>query len=397
MIRNRIIDHILLRGRDLQDNAGNWRIHPQAQVDAVNAILANIGIVDELLIYNSERQDGWTVIDGHLRKDSHPDVEWPCTVVDLSDDEADAVLAAFDRLTAKAETDNERLGALIQQVQKRDAALLAGVFERDEVAEILALARAQQEPVADPGAQVDRASELQEKWQVERGQVWEAGRHRVMCGDCTQMGNIGKLMAGNMVDIGIHDPPYNINMQRSGSIVGDKQAPWDYEQFTIQWLDAFKQYSLANAAVYICIGFKEYSLLSLLCRKRWKELNCIVWAKPSIGMGGLDGGYRYQHELIWFGGGRQVRDKTRGDVWTYGRDNDGAHPTLKPLPLIVEMMDGIPGLAVADWFLGSGTTLVACEQTGRNGYGMEIEPKYVAVTLERLSQMGLEPRLVEQR
>jgi len=99
--------------------------------------LQSVGIVDELMVYDSERYGGRTIIDGHLRKDLHPDVEWPCSLVDLTDDEADVVLATFDYLTGKADVDHARQAALIQQIQERDAALLEGVLDENEIEAII--------------------------------------------------------------------------------------------------------------------------------------------------------------------------------------------------------------------------------------------------------------------
>ena len=209
-------------------------------------------------------------------------------------------------------------------------------------------------------------------------------RHKLLIGDCTVRENVERLMGGEKADLGIHDAPYNVNMQRSGSIEGDKQTPDEFKMFCGEWLSNF--YGVANKAdVFVCIGFREYPLIAELCRPLWDEKNCIVWAKPTIGMGGLNGGYRYQHELIWFGGDKPVKDKSMGDVWNFDRDADTMHPTLKPLPLIEKMVTDTGGEIVADFFCGSGTTLVACQNLGRRGRGIEISPAYCAVILERMA------------
>lgn len=138
-IRNRIIDHISVKGRDLQDNQGNWRIHPQIQKDAVNGVLVEIGIVDELLVYKSERQEGLTIIDGHLRAGEHPDVEWPCTLLDLTDEEADLVLATFDPMAAMAQMGARAMETLLDRVRPGIAEpsildMLGGLAEQAQLA-----------------------------------------------------------------------------------------------------------------------------------------------------------------------------------------------------------------------------------------------------------------------
>jgi len=147
-IRNRIVDHIEVKGKDLQDNQGNWRIHPQMQRDALNGVLAEVGIVDELIVYESERQGGLTILDGHLRAGEHPDVEWPCTVLDLTDEEADLVLATFDPLAGMAEMGARAMEMLLDKVRP-DVAEPAVLDMLDGLAEQAEMALAELEVVED--------------------------------------------------------------------------------------------------------------------------------------------------------------------------------------------------------------------------------------------------------
>lgn len=390
-IRNRIIGHVFIRGRDLQDNEGNFRVHPQAQVDAMAAILQSVGIVDELLVYDSVRYGGRTIIDGHLRKDLHPGFEWPCSLTDLNDAEADAILATFDYLTGKADVDHARHAALLKQIQERDAALLKGVLGREELSEILALAGLEQEPVADPGAQTDRAAELQEKWQVERGQVWEAGRHRVMCGDSTSAKDVGKLMNGERAALLATDPPYNVGIEY-GNEVKDEKTEAEYISFSAAWFLEWQKVTTRQAVT-------PGGINHILWARHFDSAHCGVWIKTNaLTYGRVSNSWCW--EPVFFHGGSWPRRRAN-DVFDYpiGQQADvGNHPCPKPLKMWHDLLENYTDIGdiVADAFNGSGTTLVACEQTGRTGYGMEIEPKYVAVTLERLAGMGLEPRLVEQ-
>ena len=242
---------------------------------------------------------------------------------------------------------------------------------------------AEQAESVDAEPQTDRAAELLEKWQVKTGDLWQIGEHRLICGDCTDKAVVARVMGNDVADLGIHDAPYNVNMQRSGSIEGDKQTPEEFRAFCGEWLSNFYGVS-KDASVFVCIGFREYPLIAELCRPLWDEKNCIVWSKPTIGMGGLNGGYRYKHELIWFGG-KGINDKSLCDVWEFDRDADTIHPTLKPLPLIEKMVKDTDGQLVTDFFSGSGTTLVACQNLSRRGRAVEISPAYCAVTLERMS------------
>jgi DNA modification methylase len=203
-------------------------------------------------------------------------------------------------------------------------------------------------------------------------------------------------MGGERADCGIHDAPYNVNMQRSGSIAGDKQTAEQFGDFSRAWVRNFAAVCASDCAMFVCIGFREYPLIAGICREIWDEKNCIVWAKPSIGMGGLNGGYRYQHELIWFGGSKPVSNKAMGDVWQFDRDSELLHPTLKPTPLIEKMINDVGASIVADFFAGSGTTIIACENLSRRCRACEISPGYVGVALERYFQhTGVQPVLLE--
>lgn len=116
-IRNRISELTFVNPKDIQDNEGNWRLHPQMQADALYDSIAQVGITDVLKIYHSERYGGLTLIDGHLRKASFPDVQWPALVLDVTDEEADLILASGDAIASLAEASAEKLLELRDRVR----------------------------------------------------------------------------------------------------------------------------------------------------------------------------------------------------------------------------------------------------------------------------------------
>jgi len=123
--KNRITELRSINASELMGHDGNWRVHPQHQVDAMAGVLGEVGIVDALLVYDSERQGGLTIIDGHLRRDLRADAEWPCLMTNLDDTEADYVLATFDWLTYQAQADRKALDALLRDMATQDAAVQA--------------------------------------------------------------------------------------------------------------------------------------------------------------------------------------------------------------------------------------------------------------------------------
>ena len=261
-----------------------------------------------------------------------------------------------------------------------------------------------EEPAADPGPQVDRAEELQEKWQVQRGQVWEIGRHRLMCGDSTDAGDVGRLMGGEKVGLVFADPPFGISYTGHGKskdgrankfepIAGDEKPNADWLSLCV----------LDHGAIYVKTHWNVLEFWKISVANVAKVKSIIVWDRCSHSAGDVMGGYATQSELLIFGTfGNHKISRFDTDVWRIERATTGApeqrtgHPYESPVALPKRAVENSSRIneVCFDPFVGSGTTLVACEQTGRIGYGMEIEPKYCAVTLERLTGMGLEARVV---
>jgi DNA modification methylase len=266
----------------------------------------------------------------------------------------------------------------------------------------------------DPGAQVDKAAELQEKWQVQRGQIWQVGRHRVMCGDSTSAEDVARLMRGERAVLMNTDPPYGIAYGHKGTqnwkgevdrlkIASDQFQDDDLQVFLE---DCFRNaVSLAlvpNAAWYLWHAHLTQGFFAAAAAAAANVIlhRQIIWVKPSLILG--MGMYHWRHEpcfMGWVEGNQppDYGDRKQTTVWEIGRQRETGHPTEKPVALFVIPIEKHtkPGEGCYEPFCGSGSQLVACEQTNRIGYGMEIEPKYVAVTLERLSQMGLTPKLIE--
>ena len=235
----------------------------------------------------------------------------------------------------------------------------------------------------DPGAQVDKAAELQEKWQVQRGQIWQVGRHRVMCGDSTCAEDVGRLMGGKRAVLGIHDPPYGIKRDKGFGGFGGFGPPiarrqyddsWDSERLTSESLSLMISQS-ENAIVW---GGNFYTD-SLPQSNHW-----IVWDKqntmPTFG----------DCELAWT---NVSRDSVKKYTVVYngliGKEKDRFHPTQKPVELIAAVVKDYAkeDETAVDLVCGSGTTLVACEQTGRSCRMMELDPGYCDVIVKRYCEM----------
>lgn len=236
---------------------------------------------------------------------------------------------------------------------------------------------------------------------------WEEAEpleHRVFCGDSTKAEDVRRVTGGEVVDVIVTDPPYCSGgfqeAGRAGGSVGTTAKPARIHNDTLssrgfQALIKAALSQLDGGMVYIFTDWRMWLyLFDVVEASGYGVRNMIVWDKGSPGMGR---GWRTQHELVMFGSKAVVafdNHKAQGNVIACARTGNVQHTTEKPIELVAKIL-AVTDMAhtVADPFLGSGTTLIACEQLGRQGIGIELEPKYVAVALQRLADMGLSPEL----
>jgi DNA modification methylase len=212
------------------------------------------------------------------------------------------------------------------------------------------------------------------------GDVWKLDQHRLMCGDSTSIDAVDKLMEGQKADMVFTDPPYNVAFNgRSGKfevIMNDKLSDSEFETFIDNWLQTFE--TNRPNSYYICCNWAFYGIL----QKRLRPKACIVWAKNVFGLGK---GYRHQHEFVLFDGLIDPSITNESDLWQIAKDKNYKHPTQKPVELSERAIKNSTksNNIVLDFFGGSGSTLIACEKTGRKARLMELDPKYVDVIIKR--------------
>jgi DNA modification methylase len=307
-------------------------------------------------------------------------------------------LALFDnRASDTSEFDLKVLAGL----RAEDERLLAGLWNSEELDELLAQSDdGEDEPVEDPGAQVDRAEELREKWGTERGQIWQVGRHRLMCGDSTSAEDVARLMAGAKADMVYTDPPYGVGYnggaKKRDELAGDELGTTIYADA----LPNLRQAAADHASLYLWYA-DAHAAAAAAAAAGYSIVAQIIWVKNNAQFV-TSAHYKGKHEPCFYGHRKGKTARWTGPnnevtVWECDRAQKNEwHPTQKPPELAARAMGNSSkeGDTVLDLFGGSGSTMVAAEQTGRACYAMEIEPKYVAVALERMSEMGLEPRLL---
>jgi DNA modification methylase len=328
-----------------------------------------------------------------------------------SDAQALAYIVMDNKSTIDGGWDEPQLAKLLQEIDNSiEVAIESTGYDVDDLDELLRDLGMQEDAPEDPGAQIDRAAELQEKWQVKRGDVWKIGKHRVMCGDSTVAGDVELLMGGMKAQLMVTDPPYGVNYN----------PRWreEYDQFdrhsvalvvnddNYLWLDAFNLFD-GDVAYVWCASWLAHHVGGDIEYSGFNLRSLIIWNKQHFTFS--RGHYHWKHEPCWYAVRKNKTagwcgDRKQTTVWDIQNSNPmggsdrsekTTHSTEKPVECMARPIRNHDASIVYDPFLGSGTTIVACEQTGRVGYGMEISEAYCAVTLQRLQDMGLTPERVD--
>ena len=328
--------------------------------------------------------------------------------------ETDGTRPVIVRRTDIPNTDDaraKRLGIGANRIQQADldfdadvlAALASDIdltqfWNKDELAELLKSADGND--AEDPGAQVDKAAELQAKWGTALGQLWQIGRHRLLVGDCTVAENVARLMGEDKADMVFTDPPYGVDYD-GGTKVREKLANDESTAIYGRFLSVLPFQD--HTPLYMWFAHAKCEPVYAALREHgWVIRAVIIWNKNQAQFGALSAQYKEKKEPLiyahrkghapqWFGPTNEVT------VWDEDRSNANEyHPTQKPPELAERALrnSSKPDDVIVDMFVGGGSTLVACEKLGRSGRGMELSPAYAAVTLERLSGLGLTPELV---
>jgi len=336
-----------------------------------------------------------TIIGGHQRLNVAKDLgytEVPCAVVDLSKAEERALNVALNKMGGRF--DNTKLAHLLKDLSLGgfDTTLTGyTIKEKDELINGLTL---NVEAVEDDAEEViDSVESITEPY-VRKGQVWQLGRHRLVCGDSTSLADMEKLMEGQQADLIITDPPYNVQYvgktKDSLTIENDSMSDGAFFSFLLDTFGCMFSYAREGAAIYVFHADTE----GLNFRRAFKEAGfklseCLVWAKDVFVLGRQD--YHWRHEPILYGwkegaGHYFVNDRTQDTVLNYERPKRSEeHPTMKPVPLVGKLMQNSSMLdwKVLDPFGGSGSTLIAAQQLDRQCFTMELDPRYAQVIIER--------------
>lgn len=352
--------------------ARNSRTHSDEQIAQIAASIKEFGWTNPILV---DGDNG--IIAGHgrlsaARKLGHEEVP-VIELKDLTETQRKAYIIADNRLALNAGWDNEMLTIELNDLLADGFALDILGFDPKEIDALLKpeMVDGLTDEDAVPDAPIEPKSKL--------GDIYQLGRHRVMCGDSTSLNDVDKLMDGNKVDMVFTDPPYNVSFNgRSGKhdvIKNDNLSDNDFQNFITEVCNTIK--AVDPKVYYIWCNWNFYGIL----QGKLDYKTCIVWAKNVFGMGN---GYRHQHEFCLFNGKIDEEIKNESDLWNIKKDTNYVHPTQKPVALSVRAFGNhVKLLNVLDLFGGSGSTLIGAEQTGRTAYLMELDPKYCDVIVKR--------------
>ena len=392
----------------------NARTHSKKQIKQIATSIERFGWTNPVLV----DADG-QIVAGHGRVEAAKllGIEQVPTIrlEGLSEAQIRAYVIADNKLAENAGWDRETLAIELQALIELDFEIELTGFETAEIDLLI-------EELNVPGSvdEADRLPEIDETAPaVSRpGDLWQLGRHRLLCGDATQPENYARLLAGERAQMVFTDPPYNVPID--GHVCGlgavkhadfamasGEMSDAEFAAFLSRVLGNMATHSVDGAIHFVCMDWRHLYELLNAGREVYTEFkNLCVWNKSNGGMGSL---YRSKHELVAVfkaGEGAHINNvelgrhgRYRSNVWDYaginsfGAERDGQlamHPTVKPVALVADAMRDCSkrGGLVLDPFGGSGTTLIAAERCGRRGRLMEMEPKFVDATIARFEELA---------
>ena len=372
--------------------ARNARTHSDAQIAQIAASIREWGWTTPILV----DEDG-TVLAGHGRLAAARQLQMHDVPVIIasgwSDAKRRAYILADNKLALNSGWDDQILALELADLGSEFDLNLVG-FTPDEVA---ALTPEQVKPGLTDD---DAVPDVPEQPITVLGDIWLLGKHRLMCGDSTSTDHLAHLTQGNLVDMWLTDPPYNVAVQggdrtdpkgKNGKrIMNDQMDDEQFRQFLRDAYTAADTVMKPGAVFYIWHGDTEgYNFRGAAKDAGWTVRQCLIWKKSSIVLGRQD--YQWKHEPCLYGwkdgaGHLWASDRKQTTILEFDRPSrNGEHPTMKPVALFeYQMLNNTKGGdLVLDSFGGSGTTLIAAEKNGRVARLMELDPKYCDVIVKR--------------
>jgi len=330
-----------------------------------------------------------TVIGGHQRLTVLKDLGYKkvqCVVLEIQDDiKIKALNIALNKISG--EWNEQLLADLLIDLQTAEFNTDFTGFEAPEIEQLFS--KIHNKEIKEDDFDLDEA--LKKPTMSQKGDIWLIGKHRVVCGDSTLPETYNTLMDGNKANVVVTDPPYNVNVEEAaGKIKNDNMSDADFYKFLFAAFVNMEQNMEKDASIYVFHADTQ----GLSFRKAFMDAGfhlsgCCIWKKNKLVLGYAP--YQWQHEPCLYGWKKSGKhqwytDRKQTTIWEYDRPSSSKeHPTMKPVTLMAYPIQNssMSNCIVLDPFLGSGSTLMACEQTGRICYGIELDEKFTDVIVNR--------------
>ncbi|HBC2591172.1 TPA: site-specific DNA-methyltransferase [Enterococcus faecalis] len=370
--------------------ARNARTHSKEQVKQIQASMREFGFINPVIV-----DKDYNLIAGHgriLAAKEEGIKQVPCVFVEhLTEAQKRAYILANNRLAMNAGWDDEMLAVELSDLQGEDFDLDLLGFDTDELDKLLN----GNDDVQDDDFDVDE--ELERPAFSKTGDLWLLGRHRLVCGDSTNPETYERLMDGKQANLVVTDPPYNVNYEGSaGKIKNDNMENEAFYNFLYDAFSCMESVMANDASIYVFhadtqgLNFRKAFVdagfyLSGTCI--WKKQNLVLGRSP----------YQWQHEPVLYGWKKKGKHqwytgRKESTIWEFDKPKkNGDHPTMKPIPLLAYPIinSSLSNCIVLDSFGGSGSTLIACEQTDRICHTIELDEKFCDVIVKRyIEQAG---------
>ena len=367
------------------------------EYEKIKQSLLKFGYVDPIIV-----NEDLTVIGGHQRLTVLKDLDYEtakCVIVDLPKEDEKALNIALNKITGQ--WDEALLADLLLDLQESDFNLDLTGFEPPEIDDILS--NVHDKELSED--EFDVEEELKKPTVSRHGDIWQLGKHRVICGDSTKAETYKQLLDDRKANLVVTDPPYNVDVEETaGKILNDNMSDGDFYQFLLSMFTQVENHMETDASIYVFHADTE----GLNFRKAFKDAGfylsgCCIWKKNSLVLGRSP--YQWQHEPCLYGWKKKGKhqwfsDRKQTTIWEYDRPKSNKdHPTMKPIQLMAYPIQNssMRGTIVLDPFLGSGSTLIAADQTGRVCYGIELDEKFMDVIVKRYIEVTGDTEVTVQR
>ena len=379
---------------DLVPYINNARTHSPAQITKLRSSLREFGFVNPIIV-----DKDYNVIAGHgrlLAAKEEGFTKVPCVFADyLTEAQKKAYIIADNRYAEDAGWDEELLRLEIESLEGMNFDLGLLGFEPAELNKLMT----DEDAIQEDDFNVD--AELQKPAITKPGDLWLLGRHRLVCGDSTKPETYTALMDGKKANLVVTDPPYNVNYEGSaGKIKNDHMGNEAFYTFLFDAFKCMEEVMAQDASIYVFHADTE----GLNFRKAFADAGfylsgTCIWKKQSLVLGRSP--YQWQHEPVLFGWKKKGKhmwysDRKQSTIWEYDKPRkNGDHPTMKPVALVSYPIinSSMSGCIVLDPFGGSGSTLMACEQTDRVCHTIELDEKFCDVIVKRFLENGSEDQV----